>query len=167
MLTNPKSILKPPNLAWKYARGVTLGLDYLHRQGIVHGDIKPSNILLDPVTSTVKITDFGTSLHTNQINNDAKRMGSPAFMAPELVAEDGEHSGSAVDVWALGVTIHMFIFGTIPFKGNTMMQLVNSIIGDDFQMPKEADDKAGLNKKNLDSLFDFMLTKDTEMRIST
>ena len=94
-------------------------------------------------------------------------MGSPAFMAPELVAEDGKHSGSAVDVWALGVTIHMFLFGTIPFKGNNMLQLVNSIIEDEFAMPKEADSKAGLDKENLNSLFEFMLTKDAQIRIST
>ena len=88
-------------------------------------------------------------------------------MAPELVAEDGEHSGSAVDIWALGVTIHMFIFGTIPFKGSNMLQLVNSIIDDEFTMPKEANNKAGLDIENLNSLFDFMLTKDAQIRIST
>ncbi|CAN0078082.1 unnamed protein product, partial [Chrysoparadoxa australica] len=85
------------------ARDVASGLAYLAKRGIVHGDIKPENILQgDPFL----ITDFG-SVHGR---------GTPAYEAPEVYA--GGPPTAASDVWALGVTLFFMAQGYPPFRGS-------------------------------------------------
>ncbi|KAK7466240.1 hypothetical protein VKT23_004968 [Stygiomarasmius scandens] len=130
-------------------RDAILGLEYLHHQGIIHRDIKPANLIWTANHDRVKIADFGTahfsyaqrlaSVRADEwvkpqededpiLLNDAalaKRAGSPAFLAPEIVWEytDDKEEGEerppvtkAIDIWALGVTLYCFLFGKIPFR---------------------------------------------------
>ncbi|KAK9363909.1 kinase-like domain-containing protein [Lipomyces starkeyi] len=88
-----------------YFRDLTLGIEYLHSQGVVHRDIKPDNLLLTS-DNVLKIVDFGVSEFLER-NNDAmsKQADSPAFMAPELNAVPRvDYSGRAADIWPMGVT---------------------------------------------------------------
>jgi len=87
---------------------VAQGLKYLHSQNIIHGDIKPQNILLarPPLsTGSVKIADFGIS-KTLHVDNETlqETAGTPAFMSPQICAGE-EYDGAAADVWALGGTM--------------------------------------------------------------
>ncbi|KAF9260111.1 kinase-like protein [Marasmius fiardii PR-910] len=129
-------------------RDALLGLEYLHHQGIIHRDIKPANLIWTTRHDRVKIVDFGTahfsyaqrlsSARTEGVGdsssaeedpillNDAdlaKRAGSPAFLAPEIVWEYSKNSTGprpsvtkAIDIWALGVTLYCFLFGKTPFR---------------------------------------------------
>jgi len=143
---------------WNIFRQVVSGLRYLHYQNIVHGDIKPQNLLVGN-DGIVKIADFGISkmLHTpNDKLNDAA--GTPAFMSPELCS--GEiFSGQLADVWALGATMYMLKFGHPPFVAKTIINLYHKIQNDELVFPFTINN-------NLQDLFVKMLTKDPSKRIT-
>ncbi|RLN56190.1 hypothetical protein BBJ29_007730 [Phytophthora kernoviae] len=104
---------------------VILGLAYLHEQKIVHGDIKPQNLLVGE-KEVVKIADFGISqsLYGSK-QKIADVAGTPAFMSPEMCSGE-EYSGQLADVWALGATIFMLKFGNPPFLAKSALQMVLS-----------------------------------------
>ncbi|KAH8840477.1 hypothetical protein MCOR27_007562 [Pyricularia oryzae] len=87
------------------------GLAYLHREGILHRDLKADNILLD-VDGTAKISDFGISKKTDNIYGNDKSnsmQGSVFWMAPEVIRSQGEGYSAKVDIWSLGcVVLEMF-----------------------------------------------------------
>ena len=87
------------------------GLAYLHREGILHRDLKADNILLD-LDGTCKISDFGISKKTDNIygNDKSNNMqGSVFWMAPEVIRSEGEGYSAKVDIWSLGcVVVEMF-----------------------------------------------------------
>ena len=132
----------PLELAWMYFRDIVLGLEYLHARGVVHGDIKPENVLVS-LTGEAKITDFGVSVASAggarggvaQAKSSAQDLlagvgmvGSPVFNAPELLQPGWkEKVRPAVDVWALGISLYMMLSGTSPFQGNTLLALTEAI----------------------------------------
>jgi mitogen-activated protein kinase kinase kinase len=87
------------------------GLAYLHREGILHRDLKADNILLD-LDGTCKISDFGISKKTDNIygNDKSNNMqGSVFWMAPEVIRSEGKGYSAKVDIWSLGcVVLEMF-----------------------------------------------------------
>ena len=99
------------------------GLAYIHHaKKVVHRDIKLENILLD-ATGNVKICDFGVS---RQLNTGRERMkeqcGTPAYIAPEILMDEGYH-GFKVDMWSAGVCLYAMLIGSVPFKASTMSKL--------------------------------------------
>ncbi|CAG8535057.1 24927_t:CDS:10 [Dentiscutata erythropus] len=121
----------------RYFRQMILGFEYLHEHDIVHRDIKPDNLLLS-AEGVLKIVDFGVSEMFTQGNDKMKKSaGSPAFMAPELcVANRGEISGKAADIWSMGVTLYCLIFGRLPFVKDNVVDLFESIKSDDITIPE-------------------------------
>jgi serine/threonine protein kinase/tetratricopeptide (TPR) repeat protein len=109
-------------------------LDYAHQQGVVHLDIKPSNIMLDN-QDNVFLTDFGiarlTGFSTNQGSEDNYRIavGTPAYMAPENLVVGGE-IGPATDVYALGVMLFELLTGELPFAADSPAAMAHKHIHD-------------------------------------
>ncbi|QSZ31996.1 hypothetical protein DSL72_001565 [Monilinia vaccinii-corymbosi] len=94
------------------------GLAYLHREGILHRDLKADNILLD-VDGTCKISDFGISKKSDNIyGNDASNnmQGSVFWMAPEVVRSQGEGYSAKVDIWSLGCVVLEMLGGKRPWS---------------------------------------------------
>lgn len=152
----------PDYLVLRVLAQVAQGLKYLHSQNIIHGDIKPQNILLykPPIeTGTVKIADFGISktLHVDE-ETLQETAGTPAFMCPEI-CEGIEYNGRLADVWALGATMYMLRFGRPPFIAKKVIQLCFKIINDPLEWPFEMD-------KEVQDILISMLEKDPDTRAS-
>ena len=102
------------------------GLHYLHQRSILHRDIKLDNILLNS-RGQVKICDFGVSRRVTPKTIITEHIGTPAYLAPEIVAGRG-YSGFKVDIWSLGVLTFIALLGSIPFKGEAIEDLNENIL---------------------------------------
>lgn len=103
------------------------GVAYLHSKGIVHGDLKLENILLEGTMPcvTVKIADFGLSKVFASSPTRATVCGSPLYMAPELITLDQKRElAPAVDVWSVGVILFILLAGYAPFGARSAPEIL-------------------------------------------
>jgi eukaryotic-like serine/threonine-protein kinase len=98
------------------------GLDYAHRHGVVHRDVKPGN-LLRAREGEVKLADFGIAKATEQssITQVGAVLGTAAYLAPEQAR--GEEAGPSADLYALGVVTYQLISGRLPYEANSLTEL--------------------------------------------
>src|SRR5438270_12151253 len=101
------------------------GLDYAHRHGVVHRDVKPGN-LLRAREGQVKLADFGIAKATEQssITQVGSVLGTAAYLAPEQAR--GEEAGPSADLYALGVVTYQLISGRLPYEANSLTELALS-----------------------------------------
>ena len=108
----------PAMVAWIGA-SVAVGLEAIHAAGVVHRDVKPANILLDPATDppTPKVADFGVARICDSASTTRSTMfvGTPLYMAPEVA--DGMPASPAMDVYSLGIVLYELSCGVTPFVG--------------------------------------------------
>ncbi|KAL5231166.1 hypothetical protein ABZP36_029942 [Zizania latifolia] len=104
----------PEAVIRKYTKQILHGLEYLHRNGIIHRDIKGANILVDN-KGCIKLADFGASKQVEKLATTAKTMkGTPYWMAPEVIVGSG-HDFSA-DIWSVGCTVIEMSTGKTPWN---------------------------------------------------
>ncbi|XP_075701336.1 microtubule-associated serine/threonine-protein kinase 4-like [Rhinoderma darwinii] len=132
------------NLARLYFAEMVLALEHLHSYGVVHRDLKPDNLLITP-SGHIKVTDFGLSklgLMRLTSNNYKAQMeditkefldnevcGTLEYIAPEMLLMEGY--GRPIDWWAMGIILHEFLLGSVPFFGSTTKKVFNAVIKDD------------------------------------
>ncbi|MDP1564861.1 MAG: serine/threonine-protein kinase, partial [Polaromonas sp.] len=105
---------------------VAEALAYAHKQNVVHRDIKPANIMYDPGTDTVKVTDFGIARITDSSKTKTGMvLGTPSFMSPEQIA--GKKVDGRSDLYSLGVMLFQMLAGVLPFRGESMAELMYKI----------------------------------------
>ena len=139
------------------------GLQYMHRNGIVHRDIKVDNILVAR-DGTLKISDFGMAHIIEEGRDDtlSAAIGARKYRAPELFEKPCRpYSGFKADVWALGCVLYCLVNGDLPFGGKSKKDLVYNIQNRPITVTKRMDREPALNK-----LLQGMLCKDWERRIS-
>ncbi|XP_035783005.1 calcium/calmodulin-dependent protein kinase kinase 2-like isoform X2 [Anopheles albimanus] len=150
--------------AWNVFRDVLLGVEYLHYQRIIHGDLKPANLLLSDVGS-VKVADLGVCnefLGEDAAMNNGSTAGTPAFRAPETLLP-GQHfyNGKAADIWALGATLYSLVHGNVPFIATSVPGVYEKIKSDPLEYPPTS-----TISDELRDLIGRMLDKDPQQRIT-
>jgi serine/threonine protein kinase len=98
------------------------GLEYAHRNGVVHRDVKPGNLLVSD-TGMVKLADFGIARATDQssITQVGSVLGTAAYLAPEQAR--GEEAGPRADIYSLGVVSYQLLSGRLPYEANSLSEL--------------------------------------------
>ena len=105
-----------------------MALGYVFRQGLIHRDVKPANILAvmqDDEVVDVKLSDFGSVLNTNSEATQIHRVGSLAYMSPEQI--EGNALDCRTDIYALAAVLYHLISGRPPFDAQTQVALMNQI----------------------------------------
>jgi serine/threonine-protein kinase len=98
------------------------GLDYAHRNGVIHRDVKPGNLLVSDA-DLVKLADFGIARATDQssITQVGSVLGTAAYLAPEQAR--GEEAGPRADIYSLGVVAYQLISGRLPYEATSLSEL--------------------------------------------
>lgn len=148
-----------PELAAAVTHEIGAGLEHAHRQGVIHRDVKPENVLIELASGSnggaerpgvrVKLTDFGIAklLDAQGVTSTGQVLGSPAHMAPEQI--DGSAVDARTDVFALGVLLYEATAGKLPFTGDHPAQVLRRVLEGDFVPPERHDAKIGASYSRL------------------
>ena len=114
-------------------------LNYMHERGIIHRDLKPENMLLAKKgdISAVKLTDFGLSKMIDAQSSLMKTpCGTPAYVAPEVIAHKNGGYDKQVDVWSMGVIVYILLCGFPPFYAENDAKLYGKVKRGEYQFLK-------------------------------
>src|SRR5262249_41228848 len=117
---------------------VAQGLHRAHKQGLVHRDVKPDNILVT-ADGTAKLADMGlvkTSEADLNLTKTGRGLGTPHFMAPEQF-RDAKNADSRCDVYSRAATLYMMIPGELPFRSNGPLDAWMKKINNELVRPRE------------------------------
>lgn len=123
--TKPDNLL-PLHKAFEVIAQCAEALGYAHQHNVVHRDIKPGNIMYEPDSGTLKITDFGIARITDSSKTKTGMvLGTPSYMSPEQLA--GRKVGGQSDLFSLGAMFYQLLTGKLPFSGDSMATLMYRI----------------------------------------
>src|SRR5262249_707945 len=114
-------------------------LHYAHKQGLVHRDIKPGNLLLDG-SGKPFVADFGLALREQDVGKGPRYAGTPAYMSPEQARGEGHRVDGRSDGFSLGVVFYELVTGRRPFRGNTRDELFEQISSVEARPPRQWED---------------------------
>jgi serine/threonine protein kinase len=100
-------------------------LGHAHRSGIIHGDVKPSNIRVTE-DDKVKLVDFGVARFASQVSGSDRVLGTPAYLSPEQI--EGQKQDGRSDLFSLGIVLYEMITGVRPFAGNSLGEVCTQIL---------------------------------------
>lgn len=132
----PHGRLAEQQARWIFQQ-LIIGLDYCHRRGIANRDLKLENLLLDRdgrdgTRPLLKICDFGYSKH--EMNSSAKTgVGTPVYMAPEVILGDSKYDAKVADIWSSGVILYAMLYGKYPFDAKEA-RFARKIVAADYKL---------------------------------
>jgi hypothetical protein len=125
--------------AARLVAAVADALHHAHLKGLVHRDVKPANVLLDP-DGKPYLADFGLALREEDFGKGGGFAGTPAYMSPEQARRQGHRVDGRADVFSLGVVLYELLTGRRPFRGDTRDELLNQILTVEARPPRQIDD---------------------------
>jgi len=140
-----------------------------HRQGVVHRDLKPDNVMISTThAGRVKVLDFGIAKLTRsaakRITQHGEILGTPQYMAPEQLSEQG--SDERTDIYALGLIGYELLTGEVPFEADTALSLMMKVLNEPIVPPRLKAPERGVSPA-LDALIARCLEKDAARRFQS
>ncbi len=126
--------------AAKLVATVAEALHYAHKQGLVHRDVKPGNILIGK-DGQPYVVDFGLALREENIGKGPKYAGTPAYMSPEQARGEGHRVDGRSDIFSLGVVFYELLAGRKPFRGDTQAELFEQVTSYEAKPLRQYDEK--------------------------
>ncbi len=144
----------------KIIEQISLGLKAAHQKGIIHRDIKSSNIMITP-SGQVKIMDFGLAKvsGSSQITKVGTTIGTIAYMSPEQAR--GESADHRSDIWAMGIILYEMLAGNVPYGGEFEQAIIYSILNEN---PVSISNLRPEVPLKLEQILNKLLAKDKEQR---
>lgn len=152
-----------PAVAALIARTLARALAAAHALNIVHRDIKPDNVMIRD-DGCLKLMDFGIAQLVDQqkLTMTGQLLGSPAFMAPELIS--GRPVDHRIDVFSLGIMLYQLATGTLPFTGRNPHEVLNKIADCEFPRPSSV---SPLVDEELEAIIAAALAREPAQRYAT
>ena len=125
----------PVPVAIAYTRQILSGLRYAHRNGVIHRDIKPHNVIVDP-EGVVKVTDFGIArAGASQMTEEGAIMGTAQYLSPEQAR--GAPVDQTSDLYSTGIVLFELLTGEVPFSGDTPVEIAMKHLSEVPKPPSE------------------------------
>jgi serine/threonine-protein kinase len=153
------SVPYPKACAW--VAEVATALAVAHRKGVIHGDVKPANILITD-DERIKLTDFGMARVASHDSKDTPLLGSPAYWCPEQIV--GKPQDARSDIFSLGVVLYELVTGRRPFDADSLQGICSRILSSTPLPPSHANPSVPVA---LNELIAACLAKDPNQRCAT
>jgi len=134
--------------AAQFVASIAEALHYAHKQGLVHRDVKPGNILIGQDDKPY-LVDFGLALREENIGKGPKHVGTPAYMSPEQARGEGHRVDGRSDIFSLGVVLYEMLVGRNPFRADTPAEILENVTKYEARPPRQYDDRIPLELERI------------------
>ncbi|HTL53316.1 MAG TPA: protein kinase [Planctomycetota bacterium] len=136
-LINKREIATMQALEW--SEKIADALDMAHQHGVIHRDVKPSNIMVDK-RSRVRLMDFGLAKHMDSDSHytvSGTTIGTPAYMPPEQARGTSSRVDARSDVYGLGAVLYEMVAGRPPFTGKSVLDVIMKVLNEEPEPPRK------------------------------